>query len=63
MVTRLEYGAQGVNLQFIVSHLLVSHYSDYSAQALYDGLYRQRDECAARPRCALSPHSAVPGAL
>ena len=27
VVTRLEYGAQGVNPRFIVSNLLVSHYS------------------------------------
>ena len=44
VVTRLEYGAQGVNPRFIVSHLLASHYSDYSDEALYDGQYCQRGE-------------------
>ena len=44
VVTRLEYGAQGVNPRFIVSNLMASHYSAYSAEALYDGLYCQRGE-------------------
>ena len=48
MVTRLEYGAQGVNPRFIVSNLLASHYSDYSDEALYDGLYCQRGEAENR---------------
>ena len=41
VVTRLEYGAQGVDPRFILSNLSAS---DYSAQALYDGLYFQRGE-------------------
>ena len=45
VVTRLEYGAQGVNPRFILSHLPAS---DYSAQALYDGLYCQRGEAENR---------------
>ena len=45
VVTRLEYGAQGVNPRFIVSNLLASHYSD---EALYDGLYCQRGEAENR---------------
>ena len=45
VVSRLEYGAQGVNPRFIVSNLLAS---DYSAQALYDGLYCQRGEAENR---------------
>ena len=45
MESRLEYGAQGVNPRFIVSHLPAS---DYSAQALYDGLYCQRGEAENR---------------
>ena len=44
VVTRLEYGAQGVNPRSIVSNLLASHYSDYSDEPLYDGLYCQRGE-------------------
>ena len=48
VVTRLEYGAQGVNPRFIVSNLLASHYSDYSDEALYDGLYCQRGEAENR---------------
>ena len=44
-MTRLEYGAQGVNPRFIVSNLLASH---YSAAALYDGLYCQRGEAENR---------------
>ena len=45
VVTRLEYGAQGVNPRFIVSNLPAS---DYSAEALYDGLYCQRGEAENR---------------
>ena len=48
MVTRLEYGTQGVNPRFIVSNLPASHYSDYSDEALYDGLYCQRGEAENR---------------
>ena len=48
VVTRLEYGAQGVNPRFIVSNLMASHYSDYSDEALYDGLYCQRGEAENR---------------
>ena len=48
VVSRLEYGAQGVNPRFIVSNLLASHYSDYSDEALYDGLYCQRGEAENR---------------
>ena len=47
-MTRLEYGARGVNPRFIVSNLLASHYSDYSDEALYDGLYCQRGEAENR---------------
>lgn len=46
--TRLEYGAQGVNPRFIVSNLLASHYSNYSDEAFYDGLYCQRGEAENR---------------
>ena len=45
VVTRLESGAQGVNPRLIVSNLMASHYSAYSAysaEAIYDGLYCQR---------------------
>ena len=45
VVTRLEYGAQGVNPRFIVSNLPASDYSD---EALYDGLYCQRGEAENR---------------
>ena len=45
VVTRLEYGAQGVNPRFIVSHLPAS---DYSAEPLYDGRYCQRGEAEHR---------------
>ena len=45
VVSRLEYGAQGVNPRFIVSNLPASDYSD---EALYDGLYCQRGEAENR---------------
>ena len=45
VVTRLEYGAQGVNPRFIVSNLPAS---DYSAEALFDGLYCSRGEAENR---------------
>lgn len=45
VITRLEYGAQGINPRFVVSNLSAQ---DYDATALYDGLYCQRGEAENR---------------
>lgn len=42
IVTRLEYGSQGINPRFVVTNL------DSPADALYDGLYCQRGEAENR---------------